>query len=177
MIRMDVTSNVTLARIHLAYVVPRTSPSGTKLAAKQSAPHLRPELAEEDQIRRKKQLRTVRFRGSARSTREPRRINRAFPNVATVPTVSQRGLCSQVIGSDYGDGWDAAHRLATQNDGIDGSNVGQKAAHGRRDSDNATTRVKVTPNGTWGSPIRPSSGRGLNLTSSADRFLPGVISR
>jgi hypothetical protein len=76
---------------------------------------------------------------------------RAFRDVATVPTVSQRGLFSLVIGIEYEDGWDAALRLATQKDGIVGSTVGRKVGHGRRDPDNATTRVKASPNNTSGS--------------------------
>ena len=94
-------------------------------------------------------------------------MKRAFPNVATVPTVSQRVLFSQVIGSEYEDGWDAAHRLATQKDGIVGSNVGQKVGHGRRDPDNATTRVKVTPTGTLMSASSPAGSTDSGSTEMA----------
>ncbi len=95
------------------------------------------------------------YSGPCESRSRHLRIKRAFPNVATVPIVSQRVLFSQVIGSEYEDGWDAAHRLATQKDGIVGSNVGQKVGHGRRDPDNATTRVKASPTGTCGLPKLP----------------------
>ena len=71
-------------------------------------------------------------------------IKSAFPDVSIGRVLLQQVPFSQVNDGEFEEGRDAVHRLATQKDGIVGSNVGQNARYGCRLPNIAIAWVNVT---------------------------------